>query len=316
MNKFKLLAVLFLLPVMAFSQQQKEERIIINENEHAYVNFPSSETKTQRNVRFVLPQGYLETRASYPVVYVLGETEHKKTVVSKDAIFVFITPAEKELDTAAFTRFLLRDVLIYTDLNFRTKAEPRYRMLAGRNFNAQFVANIYQNQTQIENLALIDVKFFDDLKTFAPQGRILLSGAKKEINRFVFNEKFKFGGNLLYSFKEDVSLSSIPTDMVFSPEGYAKDFKLFLSTDTNGVPRGFKEGVDMTATLVYKNGFEANYLPLQSDLTIKPSSALIWNEQPQQFFITKSAAESAKKRNVKVKLSLLGQTSDLKIKLF
>ncbi|MGB2578739.1 hypothetical protein AAIR98_000658 [Elusimicrobium simillimum] len=327
LKPFKLLCVLALACVClpANAETQKEpftQRVITDGNETAFMNFPSKHVAA-RHVRFVLPEGYTASVKRYPVVYVLGESDHKNIVKPADAVFVFITPHETDKNISDFVKFLQEDLMPYTDVNYRTIDEPRYRMLAARGAAGAYLLEVYSAQRQINNLAFIDAKSVP-LPSLKAKGRVWLSGAKADVGAIVWQlpaRGYVYGANMLYSFDTGNTFASIPVKQIFTLNAdYLSDFKLSLTADFKAIPMSYEEGVELTANLKTKNGLNVNCLLTKANISYAPQleiPALVFDEASQAVFVNSYyVINTPKKRSVTLKAQVMGKNAKTKLKLY
>ncbi len=139
------------------TQEPMNERIIKTAATETYYNFPSANLDYRRNIRFILPEDYQNTNTKYPVIFLLRNIEGTMSLPKTGVIFVI---AEiKEADHAnekAFAKFIEEELVIYTDVNYRTDSRPQAKRLQAEGKKASLALYVFNHTNSFLNVVLLN----------------------------------------------------------------------------------------------------------------------------------------------------------------
>lgn len=112
-------------------QEPANEVIIKNGPRETYYNFPSYALNNRRHVRFILPENYVgAVSKNYPAVYLLGDIDAPPPPAAEDTIFIISQVKETDYaDPQKFAEFINDELVLYTDVNYRTDKNPSLRTI-------------------------------------------------------------------------------------------------------------------------------------------------------------------------------------------
>lgn len=182
------------------------ERIIIDGDRRTYYNFPSTHLDYRRNVRFILPEGYFSSGKNYPVLYLLDGINTENSLPVDGFIRVVVEPKEEDQKQPfAFAKFIVEDLVLYTDLNFRTDASPQARRLQAQG-GAATAALAAWNENIFGHLFLYDI---DGVHPISPVNKnhkavfVYFEGNKSDaylLDNYFTEQGLEYGKNLFYNF--------------------------------------------------------------------------------------------------------------------